>query len=44
MGHRFPVLMHRGHILIELDRLPDARDSLVAARRTSEEFGVRLQY
>ena len=41
IGHRFPVLMHRGHILIELDRLPDARDSLVAARRTSEEFGVR---
>ena len=40
-GHRFPVHLHRGHILIGLDRVKDAGAALGAARRVSEELGVR---
>jgi DNA-binding CsgD family transcriptional regulator len=40
-GHGFPVHMHRGHILVGLDRLHDARASLATGRRISEELGVR---
>ncbi len=40
-GHRHPLAMTRGHILIELDRLDEARATLDAGGRISEEFGVR---
>ena len=40
-GHGFPVHMHRGHILVGLDRLQDARATLATGRRISEELGVR---
>ena len=40
-GHRYPVCMTRGHILIELDRLDEARSVLGTGRRISEELGVR---
>jgi DNA-binding CsgD family transcriptional regulator/tetratricopeptide (TPR) repeat protein len=40
-GHRFPVHMHRGHILTGLDRVEDARATLEAGRRISEDLGVR---
>ena len=42
-GHRYPVCMTRGHILIELDRLDEARSVLGTGRRISEELGVRAQ-
>jgi DNA-binding CsgD family transcriptional regulator len=41
LGHRFPVCVTRGRILIELDRLPEARSVLSAGVRVSEELGVR---
>jgi len=41
LGHRYPVCMTRGHILIELDRLDEARFALDTGRRISEELGVR---
>jgi DNA-binding CsgD family transcriptional regulator len=41
LGHRYPVCMTRGHILIELDRLDEARSVLNTGRRISEELGVR---
>ena len=40
-GHRYPVHVARGRLLIELDRLDDARTSLETGRRISEELGVR---
>jgi DNA-binding CsgD family transcriptional regulator len=40
-GHRYPVHVARGRLLIELDRLDDARTSLESGRRISEELGVR---
>ena len=40
-GHRYPVHMHRGHILIGLDRLADAGTSLITGRKMSEELGIR---
>jgi hypothetical protein len=33
--------MHRGHILIGLDRLADAGTSLITGRKMSEELGIR---
>ena len=36
-----PGLLTRGHILIELDRLDEARFALDTGRRISEELGVR---
>ena len=41
LGHRYPVHVTRGHILMELDRLADARSTLVSGRRISEGIGVR---
>ena len=40
-GHRYPLHVTRGHILLELDRLEDARSTLVTGSRLSEELGVR---
>ena len=40
-GHRYPLHVTRGHILLELDRLDDARSTLQTGRRISEELGVR---
>ena len=41
LGHRYPVRVIRGHILIELDRLEEARSALSAGRQISEDLGVR---
>jgi DNA-binding CsgD family transcriptional regulator/tetratricopeptide (TPR) repeat protein len=41
VGHRYPVHVTRGHILMEADRLADARHTLQAGLRISEELGVR---
>ena len=41
LGHRFPVCQTRGRILIELDRLAEARSALGAGMRICEELGVR---
>ena len=41
LGHRFPVCQTRGRILIELDRLGEARSALGAGLRICEELGVR---
>jgi DNA-binding CsgD family transcriptional regulator len=41
LGHRFPVCQTRGRILIELDRLAEARSALSAGMRICEELGVR---
>ena len=41
LGHRFPVCVTRGRLLITLDRLPEARSALSAGVRVSEELGVR---
>jgi tetratricopeptide (TPR) repeat protein len=40
-GHRYPLHLVRGSILIDLDRLQDARSTLQTGRRISEELGVR---
>jgi len=40
-GHRYPIHITRGHILLELDRVDDARSALQEGMRLSEEFGVR---
>ncbi|HJU00310.1 MAG TPA: LuxR C-terminal-related transcriptional regulator, partial [Actinomycetes bacterium] len=40
-GHRYPLHVTRGHILMELDRLEDARRTLETGRRISQELGVR---
>lgn len=40
-GHDYPVFADRAWILIELDRLAEAREALVAGRRVCEELGVR---
>jgi len=40
-GHRYPVNIARGHILIELGRPAEGRAALEAGRRISEELGVR---
>jgi tetratricopeptide (TPR) repeat protein len=41
LGHRNPIGVTRGHILIELDRPEDARSALSTGRRISKELGVR---
>ncbi len=41
LGHRYPVQVTRGHILIDLDQLDDATAALGAGLRSSEELGVR---
>jgi DNA-binding CsgD family transcriptional regulator len=40
-GHRYPLHLVRGSILMDLDRLQDARSTLQTGRRISEELGVR---
>ena len=41
LGHRFPVHGFRGHILIALDRLDEARTTIETGMRISEELGIR---
>ena len=41
LGHRYPLHLSRGHVLIDLDRLDDARAALDLGRRTSDEMGMR---
>ena len=41
LGHRFPVHIPRGFILIALDRLDEARTTIETGRRISEERGIR---
>jgi len=41
LGHRFPVSVTRGRLLIELDRLSQARPVLSDGLRICEELGVR---
>ena len=40
LGHRYPVHSFRGHILIALDRLDEARFTLEAGMRISEQLGI----
>ena len=40
-GHRYPVCLARGHILMDMDRPEEARAALETARRISEQSGVR---
>ena len=40
-GHRNPLHLARGSILMDLDRLQEARATLQTGRRISEELGVR---
>lgn len=40
-GHRYPLHLSRGHFLMDLDRLDEARIALGIGRRTSAEFGLR---
>lgn len=40
-GRQYPVQVSCGYILVELDRLEEARSTLEAGRRISEERGVR---
>ncbi len=40
-GHRYPLYLSRGHVLIDLDEVDEARRSLDLGRRACEEFGVR---
>jgi DNA-binding CsgD family transcriptional regulator len=40
-GFRFPVHVPLGLVLVELDRLDEARATLAAGIRTSEELGIR---
>ena len=42
LGHTYPVLWVRGLILIELDRLDEARSTLQAGMRLAEDRGVQL--
>ena len=39
-GHRYPVHVARGFVLIELDRLAEARSTLEAGSRIGEELGL----
>jgi DNA-binding CsgD family transcriptional regulator len=41
LGHRFPVHIPRGFVLVELDRLDEARTTIETGMRISEERGVR---
>ncbi len=41
LGHRYPVHVSRGHILMERDRLADARATLEIGSRICEEVGAR---
>ena len=39
-GHRFPVHIPRGYVLVELDRLDEVRSTIESGLRLSEEVGV----
>jgi DNA-binding CsgD family transcriptional regulator len=41
LGHRYPLHAIRGWLLVECDRLDEARASIAAGRRICEELGVR---
>ncbi|HTQ93276.1 MAG TPA: AAA family ATPase [Streptosporangiaceae bacterium] len=41
LGHRYPVHIPRGFILVALDRLDEARATIETGRRISEEHGIR---
>ena len=41
LGHRYPVRVIQGHILIQFDRLEEARSALGTGMRISEDLGVR---
>ncbi len=41
VGHRYPVHVVRGHILLQLDRLADATSAFGTGMRVSDELGVR---
>ena len=41
LGHRYPVHIPRGYILVALDRLDEARTTIETGRRISEEHGIR---
>ncbi len=40
LGHRFPIHIPRSFILVELDRLDEARTTIETGRRISEERGI----
>ena len=40
-GHRYPLHLSRGHILMDLDQLDDAAVALDIGRRICAEFGLR---
>jgi DNA-binding CsgD family transcriptional regulator len=40
LGHRFPVHIPRGYVLVELDRLDEARTTIESGMRISEELGI----
>jgi len=40
LGHRFPVHIPRGYVLVELDRLDQARTTIESGVRISEELGI----
>jgi len=40
-GHRFPVHIPRGYILLEFDRFDEARTTIETGMRISEELGTR---
>jgi DNA-binding CsgD family transcriptional regulator/tetratricopeptide (TPR) repeat protein len=40
LGHRFPVHIPRGYILVEFDRLDEARTTIETGMRISEELGI----
>jgi len=40
LGRRYPAYAFRGFILVDLDRLDEARSNLEAGRRISEELGI----
>ena len=41
LGHRYPVHVPRGLILVALDRLDEARTTIETGMRISEELGIR---
>ena len=43
LGHRFPVHFPRGSVLVELDRLDEARTTIETGMRISEELGLLLE-
>ena len=44
LGHRYPVHIPRGYILVALDRLDEARTTIETGRRISEEHGIRWSF